>query len=230
MTVNPGSPYPWAPGLCGGPDVPHVALECLTESAEGNDVGVLKAPPVSVNKLLNDLNNSSQYGKNGSGSVPAVKLEFRISPVAGMEVVWDTTLVGPATLYLSPRPGLLPQGSKESLVSLLEYAEEKLRCSTVVICFDKARSDRVSLLRVFGFLGFAVLPPHHPLVPRQNAALVHMAYAIQPDSDDSDSESEEEAGGAASAGGGGGFGPRPRGRNDSGGSSSSDGDGDLMVF
>jgi len=209
--------------------VPHVALECLTESAEGNDVGVLKAPPVSVSKLLNDLNNSSQYGKNGPGSTSAVKLEFRISPVAGLEVVWDTTLVGPASLYLSPRPGLLPQGSKESLVTLLEYAEEKLRCRHVVICFDKARSDRVSLLRVFGFFGFCVLPPHHPLVTQPFSDLIYMAYTIDPDSDESDDEDTEDDC-ADRGGGGGGRASHPRPRNDSGGSSSSSDGADLMVF
>lgn len=51
--------YLSAPGLSGGPDVPHVAPSCRTNVAEGNDVGVTKVPPVSVNNSLIDLNNSA---------------------------------------------------------------------------------------------------------------------------------------------------------------------------
>jgi len=162
-------------------------------------VGVFKAPPVSVNKLLNDLNNSAQNSKI-NGSHPPIKITFKISPVAGLEVRWDTTLLN-QSLYLELAPGILPDGSKESLVTLLEYAEEKLKCKNVVICFDKANSDRVSLLRVFNFFGFQMLPPHHQLVTKPFSDLIFMAYTIEVDSDDdddddgsSDEDMEEEDG------------------------------------
>jgi len=156
--------------------------------AEGNDVGVLKAPPVSVNKLLNDLKSLS-YG--GSEQQSCVKLVFRISPVAGLEVSWDTTLRD-GTLYMELAPGILPEGSRESLVTLLEYAEEKLKCKNVVVCFDKARTDRVSLLRVFSFFGFSMLPPGHPLGHKLPQNLLLMAYAIEGDSGEESSDEDEE--------------------------------------
>jgi len=153
-------------------------------------VGVSKAPPVSVNKLLNDLNNSADIYK-GPGSHPPIKFIFKISPVSGLEVRWETTLINHC-LYMELSPGILPDGSKESLVTLLEYAEEKLKCNNVVICFDKKRSDRVSLLRVFNFFGFQMLPPHHQLVMKPFSDLIFMAYAIERDSDDESDESTDE--------------------------------------
>jgi len=197
--------------------VPHVALECLTDLAEGNDVGVSKAPPVSVMNLLNDLNNSAQAKRNAMQT--ASKLIFKIAPVAGLEVSWETTLLN-STLYVELPAGILPEGSKESLVMLLEYAEEKLKCKHVVVCFTKSRTDRVSLLRVFNFFGFQILPPGHPLIVSPSPDALFMAYAIEGDSDDDDDddESEDEDG----AGGGGGANHRERssseGSNTSGGS------------
>lgn len=148
-------------------------------------MGVFKAPPVSVNKLLNDLKNSSYGGSE------QWKLVFKISPVAGLEVSWDTTLKD-GTLYMELAPGILPEGSRESLVTLLEYAEEKLKCKNVIICFDKARTDRVSLLRVFSFFGFSMLPPGHPLGHKLPHNLLLMAYAIEGDSGEESSDEDEE--------------------------------------
>jgi ornithine decarboxylase antizyme 1 len=181
--------YLSALGLCGGPDVPHVALECRTDLAEGNDVGVTKAPPVSVNNSLVDFNNSAR--KNTSQD--ASNVIFKISPVAGLTVSWETTLVN-NVLYVELPSGILPEGSKNSLVTLLEYAEEKLKCKHVVCCFNKNRADRVSLLRVFNFFGFHILPPGHQLVVSPSQDLLLMAYTIERDSelDDSD-DSDEEA-------------------------------------
>jgi len=168
--------------------VPHVALECRTDLAEGNDVGVLKAPPVSVINFLND-NNSAQAKRNASQASP--NLVLKISPVAGLEVCWETSLVG-STLYVDLPPGILPEGSKESLVMLLEYAEEKLMCDHVVVCFNKGRPDRVSLLRVFNFFGFQMLAPGDALAVPRAPDVLFMAYTIERDSEDEAGSEEEE--------------------------------------
>jgi len=152
-------------------------------------VGVLKAPPVSVNNLLRDWNNSSR-SLNSSSQV-GLRLVFNISPVAGLKVSWSTTLRD-TTLYVDLPQGILPDGSKESLVTLLEYAEEKLKCDHVVVCVDKGRSDRVSLLRVFNFFGFTVLPPGHKLGLSPAADRLFMAYAIERDSDDSEEDDDDD--------------------------------------
>lgn len=152
-------------------------------------MGVLKAPPVSVINLLNDLNNSARAKLNGLECTS--NLIFKIAPVAGLEVSWETTLLND-TLYVELPTGILPEGSKESLVMLLEYAEEKLKCNHVVVCFNKGRTDRVSLLRVFNFFGFQMLAPGHPLIVTPSPNRLFMAYTIEGDSEDEDDDSSDE--------------------------------------
>lgn len=155
-------------------------------------MGTLKAPPVSVMNFLNDLNNSARAKLNGFEC--ATNLTFKIAPVAGLEVSWETTLLND-TLYVELPTGILPEGSKESLVLLLEYAEEKLKCNHVVVCFNKGRTDRVSLLRVFNFFGFQMLAPGHPLIVNPSPNRLFMAYTIEGDSeddDDSDCDSDDD--------------------------------------
>lgn len=142
-------------------------------------MGVLAQPPVNAKGLftptVNSLAQRTQVASN---------LCFKIRPVECLEVTWETVLLD-GKLYVELPGGILPEGSKESLVSLLEYAEDKLKCSHVILCFKKCRSDRVNLLRVFSFLGFAVVPPGDPLVPKVED-LMFMVYGIEEDSDEGD--------------------------------------------
>ena len=55
-------------------------------------------------------------------------------------------------------------GSKEAFVSLLEYAEEVLECSDVIVCFQKCQSSNTNYkkaIRNFQFLGFQPLTPEY---------------------------------------------------------------------
>ena len=84
------------------------------------------------------------------------------------------------TLYIALPPCMLPEGSREAFVSLLEAAEEKLNCQHVVVVFPSDRSDRAMLVRTFMFLGFAVLSPTSPIIPPQQAAgNICMLYTIE---------------------------------------------------
>ena len=71
-------------------------------------------------------------------------LSFEFQLAEQTLVIWETVIVG-RRLYLS-LGGALPEGSKEAFVSLLEYAEEVLCCSHVLVCFKKDRSDRGNIL------------------------------------------------------------------------------------
>lgn len=122
----------------------------------------------------------------------AVNLCFKVSPVAGVEVVWETVLVDRKRLYVEVPSGILPEGSRESLITLLEYAEEELKCTHVILCFKKNRPDRSSLLRVFNFFGFTILPPGNWLVPKTENDLLFMAYVIH-DSSSSDDDDDDDS-------------------------------------
>jgi len=128
----------------------------------------------------------------------AVNVCFKVCPAPGLEVAWETILVDAKRLYVEVPPGILPEGSRESLVELLEYAEETLKCSHVILCFKRNRPDRSSLLRVFNFFGFSVLPPSHALAPNTED-LLFMAYVINAgdssseDDDDEDDDDDEES-------------------------------------
>jgi len=187
--------------------VPHADhVSQVSFVTEGNGVGVLKAPPVSAAGLVADgstrasslfpaATSSSSSGGGKFGPLapdppPAVNLCFKVSPVAGLEVEWETILVD-GRLYVEVPPGILPAGSRESLVELLEYAEDKLKCSHVILCFRRNRPDRASLLRVFNFFGFCVVPPSHALAPRSED-LLHMAYVIGGDSSDEEDDDDDD--------------------------------------
>lgn len=52
---------------------------------------------------------------------------------------------------------LAPEASKQTLISLLEFAEDKLEVDAVVMCVRKNRSDRAHLLESFLLMGFEPL-------------------------------------------------------------------------
>lgn len=131
-------------------------------------MGVSKEPPVNT-KHVDNLNTLV--------STVASNLCFEISLTEYMQVRWDTFLVD-RKLFVEVPNGILPDGSKESFVTLLEYAEEELKCTHVIVCFKKDRTDRMSLVRTFMFLGFVAVAPGNPIVPK-TGDLMFMAYAIE---------------------------------------------------
>lgn len=166
------------PGLSGVPDEPHAANVSFYET-EGSGVGVSKEPFVSASGL-NVINTNAV-----ANAQVASNLCFQILLDDCMQVKWETVLLD-RKLFIEIPSGILPEGSKESFVTLLEYAEESLKCSHVVVCFKKARADRACLMRTFMFLGFGVVSPTSGLVPARGD-LLFMAYNI----DDDDPEDGE---------------------------------------
>ncbi|XP_057674630.1 LOW QUALITY PROTEIN: ornithine decarboxylase antizyme 1b [Corythoichthys intestinalis] len=132
--------------------------------------------------LHSDLKLTVSEEPAGSGR-PGI-LHFQSHPTISKTVQWDA-VVSSSALYVEIPLDPLPEGSKESLVSLLEYAEEHLKVLSVFVCFYKNRDDRAKLVRTFSFLGFEIVKPGHALVPPRPDVLF-MAYNFDRDSSDED--------------------------------------------
>ncbi|XP_067630582.1 LOW QUALITY PROTEIN: ornithine decarboxylase antizyme [Eurosta solidaginis] len=68
-------------------------------------------------------------------------------------------------LYVALPEKLPPEGSKDSFISLLEFAEDKLDVDAVVLCVPKNRSDRARLFETFLIMGFQPLSAKSPMAP-----------------------------------------------------------------
>lgn len=106
----------------------------------------------------------------------SVLLSFKCPLSDEKEFEWKTLLVN-GVLYVDIPTSVLHEGSRDSFVSLLEFAEDKLDCEKVYVCFKRNRPDRTALMRVFMFLGFVVVPPNNKQVP-QNDEIMSMVYNI----------------------------------------------------
>lgn len=73
----------------------------------------------------------------------SLRLTFNLQLTESTSVEWET-VVWRGCLYIRVPSCLLPEGSKEGFVSLLEYAEETLNCTNIVVCLRKDRADRGS--------------------------------------------------------------------------------------
>ncbi|KAJ7998309.1 hypothetical protein DPEC_G00221360 [Dallia pectoralis] len=159
--------------LCGVPDAPHPHLKIPGGRGTGRDqtAGVLlhkderltvtRAPPVN-------------------GTHPVLIFHYQLSE--HRTACWETALASDS-LFLEIPAGALAEGSKEGLTSLLEFAEEKLKVNYVFLWFDKARDDRLSIMKAFHYIGFEVVKPGNPLVPARTDR-VFMAYPLENSSSD----------------------------------------------
>lgn len=132
----------------------------------------------SSNMANNKKSPSEFFGFNGiADNSESLLLSFKCSLSDEKEVEWKTLLVD-GTLYVDIPSTVLLEGSRDSFVSLLEFAEDKLDCEKVFVCFKRNRTDRTALMRVFMFLGFSVVPPGNKQVP-QDEEIMSMVYNIE---------------------------------------------------
>jgi hypothetical protein len=57
-------------------------------------------------------------------------------------------------LFVDIPTNLPVYGSKDSFITLLEYAESGLNVTRVIVTLDRSRSDLADLMRLFMFFGF----------------------------------------------------------------------------
>lgn len=137
------SMWPSVPGLCGIGDVPHPFTPTNSSQGGGGDGNVGHS----------FTQEHREYAKNNP-----LKITFRYPLTPRTTLTWDTTL-SKGNLYIEVPNGCLPDASREAFVTLLEYAEEVLKCKHAIVCFRKERHDRALLVRTFMFLGFYLVPP-----------------------------------------------------------------------
>ncbi|XP_077299490.1 ornithine decarboxylase antizyme [Arctopsyche grandis] len=111
--------------------------------------------------------------------VKPVKINFSIYLTETTHSLWETVLHD-KTLYMTVPP-VLSNGSKESFITLLEFAEERLGCSRCVLCVRKSRPDRAALLRAFMFMGFQLLGPDGlgASAPTDRPDYLYMVYVME---------------------------------------------------
>lgn len=61
------------------------------------------------------------------------------------------------TMVLAPLDEM-PSGFKESLVTLMEYGEEELDCASVAVVLKRDGPDRATLVKLFMYFGFELVP------------------------------------------------------------------------
>jgi len=152
---------------------------------------------------------SSSAVKPGGGVVSirgrdvAVPVRFTVPLTASLEIVWDAVLCRKA-LVVSRLPPNGAAGSKESLIQLLEFAEDQLGCDSVFICLPKSEvatgngvgsggpTATSTLVRMFSFLGFNIVDTKDegvvhalPSVFRSTPQLIE-GTVVQYDIEDSD--------------------------------------------
>ncbi|TRY97143.1 hypothetical protein DNTS_032794 [Danionella cerebrum] len=168
---------PLVQGLCGAPDAPHPSLKI--PGGRGNGA---RDHTSTAQTLYSDRKLTVTEEPAGGGR-PRI-LHFQSQPTVSRLIQWTAALQGEG-LFLEIAGDPFPEGSKESFVSLLEFAEEHLKVVSVFVCFYKSRDDRVKLVRTFSFLGFEMVKPGHALVPARPDVLF-MAYNFDRDSSDED--------------------------------------------
>jgi len=141
-------------------------------------VGVLKEPPVKA--MIDNLSVLTRTKK-------ALKLTFQIHLTSTIQNTWNTVLKEQKLIVDVPS-STLPEGSKYSFVTLLEYAEEHLSCTHVFVRFRKDLEDRASLVRTFMFIGFAPIPPGNWPVVVSDDMMVMMMSCSNGETSDSDSD------------------------------------------
>ena len=99
------------------------------------------------------------------------------------EIKWKVVKWNESTVYVLIDSAAFPEGSRASFVQLLDYAEEELECTNVVICFPAEHDHKDVIVKTFMFLGFVPMKPGHALIPacsaQQNVTkFMYMGYVI----------------------------------------------------
>lgn len=82
-------------------------------------------------------------------------------------------------LYIEFPDGKMPVGSRECFVMLLDFAEETLEVSSVILCLPKHQIEEAEILRAFMYLGFEVVHNSTCEIVPATDAYIFMAYGFE---------------------------------------------------
>jgi len=139
-----------------------------TSSSQYSDIDFSSAYDETSQHLYDD--ESSFEVKKILDQKKPIKITLKLHVTESTYSVWESVL-NPENniLYVALPSVLLPEASKQSFITLLEFAEEKLDVDGIVLCMRKDRLDRPNLVRTFLFLGFQPLSPKSELAPPEKA-------------------------------------------------------------
>lgn len=169
----------WERGLCGAPDVPHALSKGSATADPSGDqcVGLsFISHPVKLiegHSTMSPRDKENDAGSTGNGPL-LITFQVRDS-----RALWEAVLVNGNLLLTIPDEGL-PEGTKQAITELLEFAEEQLHASAVIVSLNKQRTDRATIIRTLMYLGFESLAPGNQLVApeMQDPQMYFMAYMI----------------------------------------------------
>ncbi|OQR68492.1 ornithine decarboxylase antizyme 1-like [Tropilaelaps mercedesae] len=170
------------------PAIADASGEQCVGSGESHPVGAIVDGPFgghladnagslrSTTQLLGPGEKENDGGVGGASGGGAVWITFQVRDSLPL---WEAVLMGRNLLLSLPDEGL-PEGTKQAITELLEFAEEQLHVSAVIVSLNKQRSDRATVIRTLMYLGFESLAPGNQLVPSemQDPQLYFMAYTI----------------------------------------------------
>ncbi|KAH8400937.1 hypothetical protein KR009_001903, partial [Drosophila setifemur] len=95
-----------------------------------------------------------------------VQISIKLHVTEDQHTNW-MTILNPVNnlLYVALPKELPPAGSKQTFLSLLEFAEDKLEVDGIVMAMRKDQPDRARLIEAFLFMGFEPLSRKAPQAP-----------------------------------------------------------------
>jgi len=166
----------------------YISIDSAKASVASFTGGVDFGGVEAVNELVSYQRGKVGGKQRGDVGGERERLTFSCRLADGVAVSWHTVLVDGSVLYISIPDEFQPVGSRDSLVSLLDYAEGTLQCRDIVVCL---RNNRPGVIRLFMYLGFSLLEPSDPLIPGASPGVAYMAYHVDDDDDDDGDDDDE---------------------------------------
>lgn len=179
-----------ARGLCGGPDVPthhrtdHDRASLLTDynrktsvdsaggslcdsttSSEYSDLVYADSQNGEISSLYSD-DDCQEVVKEILQHEQPTRITIKLHVTENKFTEWDSVL-NPINniLYVAMPEILPPEASKQTFISLLEFAEEKLEVDAVVLAIRKNMPNRTRFVETFLIMGFQPLSRKSELAP-----------------------------------------------------------------